>query len=45
MTMDDWHQAQWADPVLDIMIVRMQDQTLGQSPFKPNDLLKLNQFL
>ena len=45
MTADDWHQAQWADPVLGIMIARMQDGTLGQSLFKPNDPPKLCQFL
>ena len=34
MTMDDWCQAQWADPVLGLVITRMQDGTLGKSPFK-----------
>ena len=33
MTMDHWHQAQWADHVLGLIILRMQDGTLGQSPF------------
>ena len=37
MTADDWCQAQRADPVLSLMIARMQDGTLGQSPCKPTD--------
>ena len=31
MTTDDWHQAQQADPVLDLVILRMQDGTLGHA--------------
>ena len=45
MTADHWHQAQRADPVLSLMIVRMQDRTLGQSHFKPTSPLQLWQFL
>ena len=45
MTTDDWHKAQWADPVLGLMIVRMQNRTLGQSPIKLNDPSELHQFL
>ena len=30
MTIDDWHQAQQADPVLGLVIVRLEDGTLGQ---------------
>ena len=41
MTTDDWHQAQGADPVLGLAIVRMQDGTLGQYPFKLTDPPKL----
>ena len=45
MTADDWHQAQRADPVLSLMIIRMQDGTLGHSPCRPTDPSKLHQFL
>ena len=31
MTMNNWHQAQLADPVLGLVIVRMQDRTMDQS--------------
>ena len=34
MTTDDWHQVQWLDPVLGIVIVRMQDGTLSQCPLR-----------
>ena len=34
MTTDDWHQAQWVDPVLGPVISRLQDGPLGQHPFK-----------
>ena len=47
MTTDDWHQFQRADPVLNLIIVRIQvqDGSLGQGPFKPTDPLKFWQFL
>ena len=41
MTTNNWHQAQWADPVLGLVIVRMQDGTLGLCPFKLTDQLEL----
>ena len=45
MTMGDWHQAQWADPVLGIVISKMQHGTLGQCPLKLTDPPKLWHFL
>ena len=45
MTTDDWHQAQRADSILSLVIVRMQDRTLGQSLCKPTNPLKLCQSL
>ena len=30
MTLEDWHQAQQADPILTLVISRLQDRTLGQ---------------
>ena len=41
MTTDDWHQVQWADPIMGIMISRMQDRTLGQCSLKLTDPTKL----
>ena len=35
MTIDDWHQAQHADLVLSLIIMRLQDGTLGQCQLKP----------
>ena len=34
MTIDDWHQAQWADPVLGLMIASPWGRTLGQHQLK-----------
>ena len=45
MTTDNCHQAQWVDPVLGLMILRMQDRTLGQCPFKLTGPPELLQFL
>ena len=45
MTAHDWWQAQWSDPVLGLVIVRMQDRTIGQCPFEPTDPLQLWQLL
>ena len=45
MTAYYWYQAERTDLVLSLMIVRMQDGTLGQSSFKPTDLHELCQFL
>ena len=43
MTADDWHQAQRADPILGLVIKRIQDGTLGHSPCKPTNPPKLYQ--
>ena len=45
MTTDDWCQAQWADPVLGLIIARLQDGTLNQCQLKTTDAPKLQQFL
>ena len=45
MTTDDWCQAQRADPVLSLMIARMQDGTLDQSLCKPTNLPGLHMLL
>ena len=45
MTADNWCEAQWADPVLSLVIVRMQDRTLCHCLCKPTDPPELNQFL
>ena len=45
MTTDDWHQTKRADPVLSLVIMRMQEGTLGQSPCKAADLPELCMFL
>ena len=45
MTKDDWHQAQWTDLVLGLVVVRLQDRTLGQHQLKLTDPPELWQFL
>ena len=45
MTTDDWSQAQWADHILGLVILRMQDGTLGHCPLKHTDPPELWQFL
>ena len=45
MTTDDWCQAQQADLVLSLIIVRLQDGTLSQHQLKTTDPPKLQQFL
>ena len=45
MTLEDWHQAQKADPILSLVISRLWDGNLGQWQFKQTDLLQFNQFL
>ena len=45
MTMHDWHQAQWADPVLSLVIARLQDGTLSQHQLNQTDPPKLEQYL
>ena len=44
MTIEDWHQAQQADPTLSLVIVRLWDGTLGQQQLKQNDPPELSQF-
>ena len=41
MTTDDWHQVQWADPVLGLVIARLQEGTLSQCQLKNTDPPKL----
>ena len=45
MTMEDWNQAQQADPTLSLVITRLWDGTLGQWQSKQIHPPKLNQFL
>ena len=44
MTIDDWCQAQQLDPVLSLIIVRLQDRTLGQHQLKLTDPPQCKQF-
>ena len=44
MTLDDWHQAQEADPVLSIIIVRLREGMLEQDQSKMTDSPKLSQY-
>ena len=37
MTLEDWHQAQEADPVLGLVITRLRDRTLGKGQSKTTD--------
>ena len=41
MTTDDWHQAQWVNPVLGLIIVRLQEGTLSQCQLKATETPKL----
>ena len=45
MAADDWHQAQQADPVLSLIIARLQDGTLSQCQLKTTSPPKLWQFV
>ena len=45
MTTNKWCQAQWEDPVLGLVITRMQDGALGQCPLMPTDPPELWQFI
>ena len=45
MTMEDWHQAQLADPTLSLVITGLWDGTLRWWQSKQTDPLELNQFL
>ena len=44
MTLEDWHQAQQADPTLSLVISRLQDGTLGQWQYKQTDPPEFSQF-
>ena len=44
MTLDDWWQAQEADPVLGIIIKRLREGTLDQDWCKKTDSPKLSQY-
>ena len=45
MTLEDWHQAQQADPTLHLVISRLQDGTLRWWQSKQTDPPEFNQFL
>ena len=45
LTTDDWYQAQWEDPVLDLIIARLQEGTLSQCQLKTTNPPELWQFL
>ena len=44
MTLEDWCQAQEADPVLSLVIARLRDGMLGKSQSKAIDPLEVSQF-
>ena len=44
MTLDDWHQAQGADPVLGIIVKRLREGMLQQDWSKKTDSPKLSQY-
>ena len=44
MTLDDWQQAQEADPVLGIIIKRLREGTLEQNWSKKTDSPELSQY-
>ena len=44
MTLDDWQQAQEADPVLGIIIKRLREGTLEQDQSKKTDSPELSQY-
>ena len=44
MTLEDWHQAQEADPVLSLVITRLQDGMLGKGQSKATDPTKVSQY-
>ena len=45
MTLEDWHQAQQADPTLSLVISRLQHGTLGWQQSKQTEPPEFNQFL
>ena len=44
MTLEDWHQAQQADPALGLVITRLWDGTLGKCQSKMRDPLEISQY-
>ena len=44
MTLEDWHQAQEVDPVLSLVITRLQDRTLGRGQSKVTDPPEVSQY-
>ena len=44
MTLDDWRQAQEADPVLGIIVKRLREGMLEQDWSKKTDFPKLSQY-
>ena len=44
MTLEDWQQAQQADPVLSLVIARLQDGTLGKGHSNVTDPSKVSQY-
>ena len=44
MTLEDWHQAQEVDPVLSLVIARLQDGTLEKGQSKVTDQPKVSQY-
>ena len=45
MAIEDWHQAQEADPVLSLVIARMRNGTLGKGQSKTTDPSKISQYM
>ena len=44
MTLDDWHQAQEADPVLSLVIIRLRDGMLGKGQSRATDPPEVSQY-
>ena len=44
MTLEDWQQVQQADPVLSLVITRLQDGTLGRGQSKMTDPPKVSHY-
>ena len=44
MTLEDWHQAQEADPVLSLVITRLRDGTLGKGQSNTTDPPEISQY-
>ena len=44
MTLEDWHQAQEADPVLSLVIARLRDGILGKDQSNTTDPPKISQY-